>query len=744
MANRQPNVSAEEFKRYDREAALQWLLDQRLLDENEAPLIRDFEGIIDFLPVLGDGEPLSSLREIIQDMSGGKLNYTAINVARIKQRLREWAGIGQPAAPSVQMKKKLIGAGDLLRRVGNVDALARTVSEIMSFSSNSSDAEGPAFIKKLFKALDDDSKETEDNVKDARQLKLVGPSNNGKTELAQWMARMWVASAPDEGEDGRWMEEIIKRTTMDAHFWSARESTGSDPREVWGPLRYLFYKSWEFPRARFALVINEANRGNLLDVLNQVWWEKRRNYPSNEGVPDGERLPKNLALIFTENLPTEDEEHNVVKDTALYTRLTEDCTFALIREGMELEEYEELGISGDHRFSTKNVGLIYAAKRAAAKGKNDLKATLLRLASGGNEGADVTDFANRFGVSVSDFRGKAAGWQTTRVRNYPPLRPSPAPAPAPVALPQAPEAMDILDTRHAVVKKFLEANPHASLEFADETSNSQEAFSPYYTWLRNQLSAKQHRATMAEIITLTTGSDLEKSVYLYGAESTKHGIRMRIASWVAPCREKASGKIRQPGCIKIVNRVAFDAWQQQRAAQPAQQTRGRSPSPPATAKEQRSATKKRKVMLDDGTENSEDEEMKSSEDQELKERLEPLIAKGIVENRMWTLNDTFVGSYLQYSVTTIPDYVFDTPAEIVAYCSEASAYLLRYNVQGNTKAGIHIVMNLPAYRCEIMKDHWFTMEEDRIKKEETRDKIGEKKDIKAACGIGKPTLPLFE
>ena len=141
-------------------------------------------------------------------------------------------------------------------------------------------------------------------------------------------------------------------------------------------------------------------------------------------------------------------------------------------------------------------------------------------------------------------------------------------------------------------------------------------------------------------------------------------------------------------------------------------------------------------MLDDGTENSEDEEMKSSEDQELKERLEPLIAKGIVENRMWTLNDTFVGSYLQYSVTTIPDYVFDTPAEIVAYCSEASAYLLRYNVQGNTKAGIHIVMNLPAYRCEIMKDHWFTMEEDRIKKEEKKGKIGEKKDIKETCGIG--------
>jgi len=240
---------------------------------------------------------------------------------------------------------------------------------------------------------------------------------------------------------------------------------------------------------------------------------------------------------------------------------------------------------------------------------------------------------------------------------------------------------------------------------------------------------------MAEIITLTTGSDLEKSKYLYTSESANYGIKSRIASWVAPCREKATGHILQPGCIRIVNRVAFDAWQQQRAAQPAQQTRGRSPSPPATAKEQRSATKKRKVMLDDGAENSEDEEIKSSEDQELKERLEPLIEKGIVENRMWTLNDTFVGSWLQHSVTC-GDYFFDTPAEIVAYCSETSAYLLRYNVKGNTKAGIHIEAYLPAYQDHIRKDHWFTVEEDRIKKEETRDKIGEKKDTEYKCGIG--------
>merc|ERR1712070_868017 len=180
------------------------------------------------------------------------------------------------------------------------------------------------------------------------------------------------------------------------------------------------------------------------------------------------------------------------------------------------------------------------------------------------------------------------------------------------------------------------------------------------------------------------------------------------------------------GCIRIVDRVAFDAWQQQRAAQPAQQTRGRSPSPAATGKEQRSATKKRKVMLDDGAENSEDEEMKSSEDQELKERLEPLIAKGIVENHMWTLNDSFVGSYLQHSVTC-GDYPFDTPAEIVAYCSEASAYLLRYNVQGNTKAGIHIEMNLPSYRHEIKKDHWFELEEDRIKREEKEVRLEKKR-----------------
>ena len=39
------------------------------------------------------------------------------------------------------------------------------------------------------------------------------------------MARMWVASAGHAAEGG-WIETFVTMETMDAHLWSARESTG--------------------------------------------------------------------------------------------------------------------------------------------------------------------------------------------------------------------------------------------------------------------------------------------------------------------------------------------------------------------------------------------------------------------------------------------------------------------------------------------------------------------------------------
>ena len=97
-----------------------------------------------------------------------------------------------------------------------------------------------------------------------RQLKIVGPSNNGKTELAQWMARMWVASARDVRRtvagsryyhDGRrWTPGAFERPRI----------TFSGAARVWGFAALPLYKSWEDPNARFALVIHEANRDTPL------------------------------------------------------------------------------------------------------------------------------------------------------------------------------------------------------------------------------------------------------------------------------------------------------------------------------------------------------------------------------------------------------------------------------------------------------------------------------------------------
>ncbi len=160
---------------------------------------------------------------------------------RLKQAMREAAGIGgEPAAlaiepaqqgttesvqtETVEAKAKLQHVDGALTDGGDVDALARTVSEKMSFHSDDGNKKkGVDFIKKLYFALAGDGNDKQ-SVRHKRQLKIVGPSNNGKTCLAQWMARMWVASATDRGEQGGWIETYVTMETMDAHLWSARES----------------------------------------------------------------------------------------------------------------------------------------------------------------------------------------------------------------------------------------------------------------------------------------------------------------------------------------------------------------------------------------------------------------------------------------------------------------------------------------------------------------------------------------
>jgi hypothetical protein len=148
---------------------------------------------------------------------------------------------------------------------------------------------GKDFLRKLLNILEE-----------KQQLRLVGPSNNGKTHLARWMARLWIASASKPGE-GRYIEKTVKMTTLEEHVWVAREQVGGSTRECWGPLKYLWHLAEEDQKARFVLILNEANRGGLFNILNEQWWEALR--AERDGGP---KVPKNLAIIFTENPATGD------------------------------------------------------------------------------------------------------------------------------------------------------------------------------------------------------------------------------------------------------------------------------------------------------------------------------------------------------------------------------------------------------------------------------------------------------
>ena len=206
---------------------------------------------------------------------------------------------------------------------------------LLSNGEDSNDADngnGTKAIQRLFETLEGESPHLAENVKHARQLRLIGPTNNGKSHLARCVAQLWVASGAD-ANSGRWIEaKPIKMTTMEEHLWSAREDSGDGVRrEVWGPLRYL----WEFaklnPHARFALILNESNRGGLFNILNAVWWEPRRAIGVE--LDSARDPPANLAIIFTENPATADYSVVGGDDEALSTRLGAAATWAVVHGG---------------------------------------------------------------------------------------------------------------------------------------------------------------------------------------------------------------------------------------------------------------------------------------------------------------------------------------------------------------------------------------------------------------------------
>ena len=223
-------------------------------------------------------------------------------------------------------------------------------------------------MQMLYQTLEGDSRDLAENVKHERQLRLIGPTNNGKSHLARCVAQLWVASGADSF-CGRWIEaKPIKMTTMEEHLWSAREDSADGVhREVWGPLRYLWELAKRNPYSRFALILNESNRGGLFNILNAVWWEPRRAI--GDKLDPKRDPPANLALIFTENPATADYSVIGGDDEALRTRLGKAATWAVVHCGVASSEREELKALCKGFVDTSNVGSNFVIK-ATGQGIN--------------------------------------------------------------------------------------------------------------------------------------------------------------------------------------------------------------------------------------------------------------------------------------------------------------------------------------------------------------------------------------
>ena len=588
----------------DKSDTINWLSYHKLINcSREDALTKcseDFAGVPDLLPFLRD-DGLNNLKTVLDEVLPRE-DFKLRSVGRIKQQMCEAVGRGRARGADTAKPddEEVKGKLQKIERLADNswtddDELAEIVSEKMSFHHDGVDKQrGTEFVRNLYSALQGDGDEKQ-NVRRARQLKIVGPSNNGKTELAQWMARMWVASAEDPTKGG-WIETFVTMETMDAHLWSARESTGSAPREVWGPLRYLFQQSLDNPDSRFALVLHESNRGGLFNALNRIWWEKRRNYPNNDGIPEGEELPPNLALIFTENPATADYATIGDGDDALRTRLPPESTFALVRGGTNESELAELGFSGKEGrdFSTENVGLFYAMGAEGGYSSQDWKEYLGCLAQGIIPPLiDGVDFEDSFGMAPDEFRARVAGEQIDIIRNNPPDSDSPdSEATYQLAPPgaQQPNQESKLGKRTKQIRKYLRAHPDTRLAFVHDEVANRGTNQQFYKYLRGQLQPPHFRATVDELVGKAQSmTPADKTTFGLNDDSFERRCKTtgQLISWISFTQGNLGPS------VKIVHNgreLTWDEFDRVRTAggaggngQTAQATGLTAPAPPTTA-----------------------------------------------------------------------------------------------------------------------------------------------------------------
>lgn len=147
-------------------------------------------------------------------------------------------------------------------------------------------------------------------LRDKRQIILYGPPGTGKTWVADRFARYWVDQAPEPGGDVQVVqfhpsyayEEFVEGIRPQS------VKTSDERHELSYPVKDGLFKRFcsqarIYPQRRYALILDEINRGELPRILGELLYLLEYRHESvilpYSGEPFG--IPSNVYLIGTMN-----------------------------------------------------------------------------------------------------------------------------------------------------------------------------------------------------------------------------------------------------------------------------------------------------------------------------------------------------------------------------------------------------------------------------------------------------------
>lgn len=137
-----------------------------------------------------------------------------------------------------------------------------------------------------------------DLLLDSRQLIFQGPPGTGKTFIARKLAEA-VAGAKERVELVQFHPSYAYEDFVEGYRPTGANAFSLQP----GPVKRLAARAREAPDARFVLLIDEINRGNLAKVFGELYFllEYRDDEITLQYSMEPFRLPPNLFVIGTMN-----------------------------------------------------------------------------------------------------------------------------------------------------------------------------------------------------------------------------------------------------------------------------------------------------------------------------------------------------------------------------------------------------------------------------------------------------------